>query len=172
VKSRKFSVASFISAILAVCTLILWLLTFSLNPWDHKVSLGKIHVGVWEGFSGDTLGRLVIFNDAKYGPYRGSIVSLANEKYPSKPVWVWRIGENYGIGKENDFDGKGEIELTEIAADFPGIYYRHFQRPNEPQPLWTLMMSLWYPLFLFSILPVIWIICRWRSRRSKISSLA
>jgi hypothetical protein len=163
--------ASFISAILAVCTLILWLLTFSLNPWDHKVSLTKkFHVGVWEGFSGDTLGRLVIFNDAKYGPYRGSIVSLANEKYPSKPVWVWRIGEDYGIGKEIDFDDKGEIELTETAADFPGIYYRHFLWAKNVQPLWTLMMSLWYPLFLFSILPVIWLIRRWRSRSLKISS--
>jgi hypothetical protein len=166
--------ASFISAILALCTLVLWLLTFIVNPWDHKISLTKnFHISVWYGFSGDTLGRLVIFNNnAQYGPYRGSIVSLSNEKYPPKPVWVWRIGENYGIGKEIDFDGKGEIDLTETAADFPGIYYRHIQWPKEPQPLWTLMMSLWYPLFLFSILPVIWLIRRWRSRCLKISPVS
>jgi len=116
---------------------------------------------------------LEIFNDSQYGPYSGSIIALSDDKHPPKAVWDWRVSENYGVGKEYIFDGKGAIQVTGTGADFPGIYYRHFQWPNTSQPLWTLMVSLWYPLFIFSILPSVWILrrCHLRMRRKPDATL-
>src|SRR5436309_13662162 len=100
---RFFSVASFASAVLAGGTLVLWLATFVTNPWDHHVSLtNRIHLGVWGGPGGDTLGRLVIFNDAEDGADRGSIIQLRDGKgnlYPRfdrELVWVHAVGVDYG----------------------------------------------------------------------------
>ncbi len=167
VKLGKFNSAALVSTILAVCTFVLWLATFAVTPWDHKISLTKhFHVSVWKGFSGDTFGRLVIFNDVQYGPYRGSIMSLGGED-THETRRGWHAG---------DYD-VSQITLTNLdstsdklkACDLPGIYFRYWQMHDQERPLWTLMISLWYPLFLFSILPVIWIFHSWRLRHSKSS---
>ncbi|HKW30741.1 MAG TPA: hypothetical protein VJT54_15510 [Verrucomicrobiae bacterium] len=55
------------------------------------------------------------------------------------------------------------------ACDLPGVYFRHWQMHDQVRPLWTLMVSLWYPLVLFSILPVLWIFRRWHLWRLKSS---
>ena len=142
---RFFSVASFASAVLAGGTLVLWLATFVTNPWDHHVSLtNRIHIGVWGGPGGDTLGRLVIFNDAEYGPYRGSIIQL-------------------GDGKGNLYP-RFDREL--VWGDSFGVYYRYFRWPDG-RTLWTLMVSLWYPLLLFAVLPVVWV---FRQKRSGLNA--
>jgi hypothetical protein len=159
---RPFHIASLISGILSAFIVVLWLVTFVASP---QLPLTRhFNLGVCSGFSGDTLGRLVFFNDAQYGPYHGSIIALIDDEHPPKAVWAWRVSENYGARKEIIFDGKGAIQVTATGADFPGIYYRHFQWPNTPEPLWTLMVSLWYPVFLFSVLPLIWILRHWRLR--------
>jgi hypothetical protein len=156
---RCFQIASLASGLFAAVTIVLWLVTLVASP---QLPLTRhFNLGVWKGFSGEKLGMLVVFNDSQYGPYRGSIVALSDDKHPPKFVWLWRIGENYEVGKQIIFDGKGAIQVTAIGADFPGIYYRHFQWPNTPQPLWTLMVSLLYPLFVFSVLPSVWILRRW-----------
>lgn len=69
---------------------------------------------------------IVIFNDGDYGPYRGSIVGLAGD--PNGPI-------AHGFGST------------------AGIYYRHFRWPDG-STLWTLSVSLIYPLMLASILPI------------------
>lgn len=154
-----FHIASLMSGVLAAITVALWLVTFLASP---RLPLTRhFNLGIWKGFSGEKLGMLEAFNDSKYGPYNGSIIAISDDKHPPKAVWDWRVGENYGAGKKYIFDGKGAIQVTTTDADFPGIYYRHFQWPNTPQPLWTLMVSLWYPLFFFSVLPSVWILRRW-----------
>lgn len=161
-RHRWFHIASFISGILSTLIVVLWLVTFAASP---QFSLTRhFNLGIWEGFTGEKLGMLEIFSDSQYGPYRGSIISLGDDSHPPKVVWAWRVSENYGAGKEYIFDGRRAIQVTATEADFPGIYYRHFQWPNAPAPLWTLMVSLWYPLFLFSVLPSVWILRRWYLR--------
>jgi hypothetical protein len=76
--------------------------------------------------------RLVFFSDSEYGPYRGSIVGLAGSKYPH----------------------------TNAFGDFFGVYYRHFTWPDSI--LWTLMVSMWYPILVFSLWPVWRLITRTR----------
>jgi hypothetical protein len=92
------------------------------DAWHHRVSITPtFHIGVWNiGLDS----RLVFFNDAEYGPYRGSIVGLAGNEYPH----------------------------TRGFGDTLGIYYRHFTWPDSV--LWTLAVSLWYPILLFSLWPL------------------
>jgi hypothetical protein len=131
-KSRLFKIATFVSAVLAASTLLLWIATFFVTPWDHRLSLTRnFHVGVWNGVNGDTLGRLVVFNNADYGPYRGSMM--------------------------------GSVERRVASGDTLGVYYRYFRTPDG-STLWTLMVSLWYPLLIFGILPAAWLVQRRRAR--------
>jgi hypothetical protein len=168
-RHRWFQIASLISGAFVAFTVGLWLVTLVASPW---ISLTRhFNLGIWKSFSGEGLGMLEIFNDSQSGPYSGSIVALSER--PPKAVWDWRVSENYGAGKEIIFDGKGAIQVIATGADFPGIYYRYFQWPNKPKPLWTLMVSLWYPLFLFSILPSVWILhrCHLRMKRKPDATL-
>ncbi len=68
------------------------------------------------------------------GPYNGSIISFTSPGDPSPYE-------------------------TERRFDALGIYFRYFKFrivfPGEV--LWTLTVSLWYPIILFSILPAIWL---------------
>lgn len=162
---RKFNVASLVSLVLAIFILVLWLLTFAVTPWDHRISFTRnFHVSVWSGFSGDTLGRLVVFNNAQYGPYRGSIMSIGG-KNTHETRWGWHM-RDYDFGQITFTTQKGEVDKVRVC-DLPGIYFRDFQIHSENRPLWTLMVSLWYPLFLFSILPAVWIFRCWLLRRSQ-----
>jgi hypothetical protein len=154
-----FDITSLISGVLAAVTIVLWLVTFLASP---QLPLTRhFNLGIWEGFSGEKLGMLEVYNDSQYGPYRGSIIALSDDKHPPKAVWAWSVSEDYGVGREYIFDRKGAIQVIATGADFPGIYYRYFQWPNTPQPLWTLMVSLWFPLLLFSVLPSVWLLRRW-----------
>lgn len=160
---RWFNGLSLVSAVFAGCTVILWLATFAITPWDHRVSLtDNFQISVWSGFRGDTFGRLVIFNDAKYGPYRGSIVALGGPD--SREVrWGWHTADDdYDFGVITYTNPNGTIDRWRFC-DLPGIYLRHFHF-HDQQTLWTLMVSLWYPLILFSILPAAGFFHRWRSR--------
>ena len=159
---RPFNIASLASAAFALFAVALWLATFAVSPWDHRVSLtDRFHVSVWSGFSGDTLGRLVIFNDAKYGPYRGSIMAIGGEGTHEEFSGL-RISD-YDFGRITFTNRNGTIDRLRLC-DLPGIYFRHFDIHDQAHTLWTIMISLWYPLVVFSILPAAWLFRRWRSR--------
>lgn len=117
------------STTMFVITVALFLAGYLLNPSDHYLSLGDDSHFIVLGRGLDS--RAVIFNDARYGPYRGSIIGLA------------------------DVDGSVLPRLEEQAAfgDSWGIYYRYFRRSDST--IWTLTVTLWYPMVLFAVVPVI-----------------
>ncbi len=120
--------------VLSCLTVILLVLSLAMNPWDHRISLSDdFHVGLWAG-------RAVFFNDAEYGPYRGSIIGLT------------------------DSDGNADPPLErEIKwGDSLGVYFRYFRWPDST--LWTLMVSLLWPLAIFG-LPTAICVCVWWRRR-------
>lgn len=109
---------------LASAMLLLSAATFVLDPWNHRLSLGpQFHIGVWR-FGDDTLGRIMFFNDADDGPYRGSLIDI-------------KIGDVV----------VSQFDRRIVFGDTCGIYYRWFHRPDGAT-LWTLALSLWYPLLL------------------------
>lgn len=94
----------------------------------------NFHLMVTPGFNHVPDARLALFNVAEYGPYRGSIIALDNGSHLQ-------------------------------SAEFNGtlaIYFRHFRWPNG-DVLWTLSVTLWYFVALFSILPGVWVVRRLRA---------
>jgi hypothetical protein len=159
---RSFNIVSLASAAFALFAIILWLATFAISPWDHWVSFtDSFHVSVWSGFNGDSLGRLVIFNDDKYGPYRGSIMAIGGEGIHEE--FSGFRNKHYCFGRMTFTNPNGTVDRLRLC-DLPGIYFRDFDIHGSTGTLWTLMIGLWYPLVAFSILPAIWIFRRWLSR--------
>jgi hypothetical protein len=126
---RTFKIATVVSTMMLAISVLLFLVGYVVSPWDCHFSFNDdSHVGVWaRGLDS----RLVFFNDAEYGPYRGSIIGLV------------------------DADGSiyPPLEREESFGDSWGIYYRHFQWSDST--LWTLMVTLWYPIALFAIMPFV-----------------
>jgi hypothetical protein len=97
-------------------------------------------------------------------PYMGSIRRLADEKgviYKNGHAhevrdWYWHVGD-YGIAQDTLIGERREFVEKDRYVDLPGIYFRYFDEVDSPPPYWTLIMSLWYPISLFAILPALWI---------------
>jgi hypothetical protein len=112
-----------------------------LDPWEKHISITDgFHVGVWKnGWDA----QLVFFDNATYGPYRGSIIDCP---------WT-------------DAEGNVHSLLSQKVAfgDTWGIYYRYFRWPDN-RTLWTLAVSLWYFLPVCSTLPLVSMIRKRRAR--------
>jgi hypothetical protein len=76
--------------------------------------------------------------------------------------FVWHIGGDYGICQDSLIGEHGEFLDKERDCQLPGIYYCYFSPVDYPPPEWTLMISLWYPVSLFAILPGLWVYKRAR----------
>ena len=123
-----------LSAALAMMALLAWVAGACIDPCKHFVTLGRCHISLLSR-RGDV--RLVIFGNAEYGPYQGSILSMSAPGGPRPDIHRWSFG------------------------DFCGIYVRLFK--GEPESLSTVAVSLAYPLIALSILPTLWLI-RWSRR--------
>ncbi|WP_231742343.1 hypothetical protein, partial [Stieleria varia] len=133
VAHRTFKIATVFSTLMLAISILLFIVGYIVSPWDYHFSFSDdSHVGVWtRGLDS----RLVFFNDAEYGPYRGSIIGLV------------------------DADGNvyPPLEREEAFGDSWGIYYRYFK--SSDSTIWTLMVTLWYPIVLFAIMPLVGLVC-------------
>ena len=103
--------------------------SFLVNPWDYRISLNDdFHIGLLNG-------NIVFFNDAEYGPYRGSIIGLVDENGNVFPPLEREVRWGYTLG----------------------IYYRHFRWADST--LWTLNVLLLWPIAVFGITTrVVWLL--------------
>lgn len=69
-------------------------------------------------------------------PYTGSLVSIAGDKSVVERGWT-----GYGI------------------------YFRSIEHTNKDQTWWTLMVSLWYPVIIFGILPGLFVVQKLRGTK-------
>jgi len=121
------------SCILCGVSLILLLLSLFLNPRDHRISFTEDY------HLGLWRGRIVFFSDPEYGPYRGSIIGLT------------------------DADGNvyPPLEREIKWGDSLGVYFRYFRWTDST--LWTLTVSLLWPMGIFG-LPFAICVCVWWRR--------
>jgi len=81
-------------------------------------------------------GNVVIFNQD--GPCVGAmVISMSNDHSTTETGWVYF-----------------------------GIFYRLITDTHRPDNWWTLMISLWYPIILFGILPAIFVVKKLCGRKS------
>lgn len=131
---RVFVVAAILSAILLAATI------FLLVNGSRGTDLREHCVRITDDcYIAACLGNIAFFNCLDYGPYRGSVVQISDEKGNAFP----------------------RMEETAFGPAC-GIYYRHFHWLDSDGVLWTLMLSAIYPLVVFSILPTVWFWLRWR----------
>ena len=123
-----------------VISILLFLVGYIASPWDYYLSFSDdSHVGVCtRGLDS----RFVFFNDAEYGPYSGSIIGLVDEDGNIYPP----------------------LEREEAFGNSWGIYYRYF--PRSGSTLWTLTVTLWYPIAVFAIMPFVSLMCSTVRRRA------
>ena len=126
-KEQRIKKKQLLFNILTLLSFILLCLTILLFYLSYKIN-------AWEqSFS--------LSNDFHISLYRkGNDCRLAFFNVKNYPY----TGSIVGLG--------GEWPKTIGFGNFLGLYYRHFTWPKET--LWTLYISLWYPLILFGILPV------------------
>jgi hypothetical protein len=162
VKKKHFPVFTAISFVLLAITLCLSVISLFIDlskNQEHKLTLSEyFHIGLQRGSQHSVFGSIIFFN-GEY-PYVGSIVRLATREQP-RSVRGWYLSI-HGLGHETYSNDLGiEIEAM-YCCDLPGIYYRYFKLPSST--IWTLTISLWLPMVIFSLLPGIQI---WRCRRKK-----
>jgi len=136
--TRLFNLSASLSA--AACCLLV-----AASPSASNVDPRKQFLSLSRGchFSIDARGadaRLALFDNAAYGPYSGSIIAITSPGRPSG------------------------VRVTSFG-DTAGVYYRFIRWPDG-RSLWTLSLSLLYPLAASALLPIIWLIRRpYRPRR-------
>jgi len=129
------TVAAVCAALLSISVLLLLIAPF-LDPINNHLSLGRaFHVSA-ECRKFDS--RIVFFNDSEYGPYRGSVIGLSDDNGNVYPP----------------------LERQLAFGNAWGVYYRYFKWSDAT--LWTLTVSLWYPILALSAMVVG---IRWWSRR-------
>jgi hypothetical protein len=142
-KVSVLKAASVAVTVLLGATILLMVVGYAITPWDHYLTLSEnIHCSVWNRGLDS---RLVVFNNTSYGPYRGSIIKINGKAYPP-------------LVRENAF------------GDSLGIYYRYFEWSKGK--LWTLMVSLWYPLVAFAIIQALQIVRHMRNRAARTEIVA
>ena len=70
-------------------------------------------------------------------PYMGSIVSFAGDK-----------------------------SVVERGLTAWGLYFRLIKHADTNETWWTLMVSLWYPIIIFGILPLVFVVKKLRAAKS------
>ena len=134
--TKTFQFVCVLSFVLCGITVLLFALSFVLNPWDHRISFtDDFHVGLMQG-------RVVFFSDAEPGPYQGSIIGIVDDNGNVYPPLEREIG----------------------WGDTLGIYFRYFRWTDSDSTLWTLTVSLLWPLAIFGLPSAFRICLWWRSR--------
>ena len=125
-KKPKRPVGLVISLLLLGLSIAAFAVSGNVNPYECNLSLiDGFHVSL-HARGADA--RIVFFSDAEYGPYQGSMIRVGARGASPSPT-------------EPKVRGFG---------DFLGIYYRHIRWP-EDGTLWTLDISLWYPIGIFGL---------------------
>ena len=137
-KAVPFACAT--SFVLCGVSAVLFVVSFAMHPKDDRVSFtDEFHVSLSDG-------RVFFFSDSDMGPYCGGIIQLSD-----------------GSG---DTPSPFEREVT--WGDSLGVYYRYFRDTDPTIPtLWTLAVSLLWPVGIFGWPSVFCLCLCWLRRRDR-----
>ena len=91
----------------------------------------------------------------------GGILTYEGEEIRGRKGLDWCAG-TYGIRQRTFTSAHGEFVARLTGLLLPGILFYHLKCQQEPV-LWTVMVSLWYPVIVFAALPGVSMFRWWRS---------
>jgi hypothetical protein len=137
-RTRLFNYAALFSSLCYGVLVIAWKSADGFNSWTHFITLAPgLHLTLTTRDGG---ANLAFFNDGRLGPYLGGTLGITSK------------------GSQHP------TQIRDTQFDAIGVYFRLIRWPSGPK-IWTVTLSLWYPLALCAILPTMWIIRRRRERR-------
>ena len=91
-------------------------------------------------------------------PWLDGIFSLAGTNAANEVVSSWHIDDYYGFYHSQSVERHGSDSglLTVTIFNLPGTRFREVSYFWESRPIWTFLVSLWYPILLLAILPAFW----------------
>ena len=95
-----------------------------------------------------------------------SEISVGNARLTVTKLWG---GQLILFNQEAPYTGgiyamSGDKTVSAKGWDGFGIYFRLIKDTKMVGSWWTLMISLWYPVIIFAILPVTFAVKKWRAK--------
>lgn len=168
-KKKFLSVSTWASALIFIIFVGLYIYVSIANPNPIDIIKireyppydgGKLHFTAAKHIAETTTPHLIIFNQRM--PFWGvrAFPFSGDDKITIQPR-IFGYGIQFGTGTHSTaMMGCSENDQTgETYFDGYGIFYCDiFHSIDKDKTWWTLMISLWYPIFIFSILPIIFAI--------------
>ncbi len=153
---RLFNFTTVCCGILFCAILVAWFVTGDVKPEKQHLSLSRdCHVSISEFLGGR---RLSFFSYARWGPSLEGIWAVSGKDDPPNETAVY-------LGGAAGYIRDPSIRINWFDA--PGIYFR-LRQPTNGQSMWSLSVSLWYPLISSGVLPGVWMARRMgRNRRAR-----
>ena len=147
--TRLHKISTIVSAVLCGLLVALCAISYCLDRSAQSVRVTpSFHLGLSHG------GAYFFSHDQ---PWLDGIISLADTNAPKPVASSWHIGD-YGFYHSSSVERHGSDSglLTVTIFNLPGSRFREVSYFWESRPIWTFLVSLWYPILLLAILPVLW----------------
>jgi hypothetical protein len=148
--TRLRKISTIVSAVLCGLLVALCAASYCLNRSVQCIRVTpSFHLGFSDG------GAYFFSHDQ---PWLDGIISLADTNAPKEVVRSWHIGDYYGFYHSSSVERHGADSglLTVTIFNLPGSRFREVSYFWENRPIWTFLVSLWYPILLLAILPALW----------------
>ena len=151
-------VATIASSLICVLLIIALVASYHSDKWRHAINItSSVVLGTADGW-------VSLGTDTRYISDHLDGVRLSYEGGEAIGRKDWRYGiRSYGVQQRTYVSEQGEFVAKDIGLILPGIYYRWFQRNNQPL-VWTIMVSLWYPIIVSVACPAFLLLRRLRAR--------
>lgn len=163
---RTLATLTLLSAVVLCFLIVIWPVSYSLNL-SRSLSTDTLapsdSISITSNYRlGFERGSMWLYTYEM--PYRGSIIWISDTNDPPPVVHAWKLGD-YGIF--HVVRSNTSEKMSERACDLPGIYFRRIWNFDDKPPYTTLRVSLWYPILLLAVLPLLWIFRRSQLRFRK-----
>jgi hypothetical protein len=148
--TRLHKISTVVSAVLYGLLVALYAVSYCLDRSARYIQVTpSFHLGFSDG------GAYFFSHDQ---PWLDGIISLAGTNAQEEVVSSWCIGDYYGFYHSSSVVRHGSDSglLTVTIFNLPGSRFREVSYFLESRPIWTFLVSLWYPILLLAILPALW----------------
>ena len=147
--TRLHKITTIVSAVLCGLFVALFAVSYHLDYEQGIRVTPSFHIGCCDG-------RAYFFSHDH--PWLDGIMWMSDTNSPKPVVTSWHIGDYYGFYHSSVVERHGSDSglLAATIFNLPGSRFREVFYFWESRPIWTFMLSLWYPILLLAVLPALW----------------